>query len=167
MSAAAPMHPSRRARLAREAAMLAMAQRPEGVDIAEAAAALGLSRKVACVGLARLIKSGQIFSARPRMQCQRYFAAAALAARWLEQQQPRRWQIDLPGTPDAPEKVRRRKVGGQIIGVADHSRAVLTACPSPAVGSTRFLVDPASRPYGAGFAAAGIGRDVTTGKPWR
>jgi hypothetical protein len=30
----------------------------------------------------------------------------------------------------------------------------------------RYQVDPASKPYGAGFAAVGVGRDVNTGKPW-
>lgn len=30
----------------------------------------------------------------------------------------------------------------------------------------RYQVDPASRPFGAGFAAAKPGIDITTGKPW-
>jgi hypothetical protein len=30
----------------------------------------------------------------------------------------------------------------------------------------RYQVDPASRPFGAGFSAAGVGRDLLTGQPW-
>ena len=40
-----------------------------------------------------------------------------------------------------------------------------TVCPSHPFDA-RFQVDPASRPFGAGFAAAGVGRDVLTGKAW-
>ena len=41
----------------------------------------------------------------------------------------------------------------------------VTVCPSPAYDA-RYQVDPSARPFGAGFAAAGIGRDPTTGKAW-
>jgi hypothetical protein len=39
-------------------------------------------------------------------------------------------------------------------------------CPAPTF-DPRYQIDPASRPFGAGFSACGIGRDVTTGKAWR
>lgn len=41
----------------------------------------------------------------------------------------------------------------------------VTVCPSPAYDA-RYQVDPSARPFGAGFSAAGIGRDPTTGKAW-
>lgn len=151
--------------------MIEMVRRPQGADIAEVAEACGLPPKVTGLHLDRLYQAGLIARARPRMRKVRYFGTPAEAARWLERQQAARWRIDLQGScdpgVDPPVKVRPRKVCGQTDGPADISRAVVTVCPSPAVGSTRFLVDPASRPYGAGFAAAGIGRDVTSGKPWR
>jgi hypothetical protein len=41
----------------------------------------------------------------------------------------------------------------------------VTVCPSPAPYG-RYQVDPSARPFGAGFSAAGIGRDLTTGQAW-
>jgi hypothetical protein len=41
----------------------------------------------------------------------------------------------------------------------------VTVCPSPAPYG-RYQVDPSTRPFGAGFSAAGIGRDLTTGQAW-
>lgn len=38
-------------------------------------------------------------------------------------------------------------------------------CPAAGFDS-RYQVDPASRPFGAGFSAVGIGRDIETGRPW-
>jgi hypothetical protein len=38
-------------------------------------------------------------------------------------------------------------------------------CPSPD-HDARYQLPPGARVYGAGFAAAGVGRDATTGKPW-
>lgn len=42
----------------------------------------------------------------------------------------------------------------------------VTRSTAPAY-DTRYQVDPQSRPWGAGFAAVGVGRDVTTGREWR
>jgi DNA-binding MarR family transcriptional regulator len=41
----------------------------------------------------------------------------------------------------------------------------VTICPSPAVDH-RYQVAPGDRPFGAGFSACGIGRDVATGRAW-
>lgn len=41
----------------------------------------------------------------------------------------------------------------------------ITYGPSSVINA-RHQVDPSSRPFGAGFAAAGIGRDVETGRGW-
>lgn len=41
----------------------------------------------------------------------------------------------------------------------------ITRCPSPSYDS-RYQVDPKSHPFGAGFAAVGIGRSVATGGAW-
>lgn len=60
---------------------------------------------------------------------------------------------------------------------AKHTRPFSpTACgparvvPTKGVGylgyDARFQVAPGERVHGAGFAAVGIGRDVTTGRPW-
>lgn len=45
------------------------------------------------------------------------------------------------------------------------STVKVTVCPSPAYNA-RYQVDPSARPLGAGFSAAGIGRDITTGTSW-
>lgn len=55
--------------------------------------------------------------------------------------------------------------GRRLVGDADYSRAVVTICP-PVTHDPRYEVDPASRPFGAGFAAVGLGRDVQTGRVW-
>jgi|GEM_PF-2602666 len=48
---------------------------------------------------------------------------------------------------------------------ADYSRAKVTRCAAPRYDA-RYQVDPRAMPYGAGFSAVGLGRDVTTGKGW-
>ena len=86
-------------------------------------------------------------------------------------QQPGRGQppLRLPGSDpnrtghagtviDAPR-------GRRLVGDADYSRAVVTIY-RPVTHDPRYQVDPASRPFGAGFAAVGIGRDVQTGCVW-
>ena len=70
---------------------------------------------------------------------------------------PRR--ADYVGTVIAEPRGRR------LVGDADYSRAVITVCP-PVTHDPRYQVDPASRPFGAGFAAVGIGRDVQTRGAW-
>ena len=55
--------------------------------------------------------------------------------------------------------------GRRLVGDAEYSLPVITICP-PVTHDPRYQVDPASRPFGAGFAAVGIGRDVQTGRVW-
>lgn len=47
----------------------------------------------------------------------------------------------------------------------DESRAKRTKCRSRNY-DPRYQCDPDEQPWGAGFAAAGIGRDINTGRAW-
>lgn len=58
-----------------------------------------------------------------------------------------------------------RPMKPQVSDAVDYSRAKLTVCPSRSY-DLRYQVDPASRPFGAGFAAAGVYRDINTGRAW-
>lgn len=63
---------------------------------------------------------------------------------------------------DVPVTIKARPVHD---GAVDYSRAKITRAEAPRY-DVRYQVDPAARPYGAGFAAIGPGRDVTTGQAW-
>lgn len=84
----------------------------------------------------------------------------------------------LPGTDKMRDPMRKKngppelmrytagasKLATPITGDVDTSRARVTIAPVPL--PYRHSVDPASMPFGAGFAAAGIGRSVETGRAW-
>ena len=83
-------------------------------------------------------------------------------------QQPGRGQppLRLPGSePNNVGTVIAEPRGRQLVGDADYSRAVHTIY-RPVTHDPRYQVDPESNPFGAGFAAVGIGRDVQTGRVW-
>ena len=70
-----------------------------------------------------------------------------------------------PGPPDLMRYTAgASKLAAPISGDVDTSRARITVAPVPL--PYRHSVDPASMPFGAGFAAAGIGRSVETGRAW-
>lgn len=50
-------------------------------------------------------------------------------------------------------------------GPVDYSRAKVTRAEAPRY-DVRYQVAPGAKHYGAGFAAVGLGRDVTTGRGW-
>ena len=71
-----------------------------------------------------------------------------------------------PGPPDLMRYTAgASKIVPQVSGNVDVSRAIVTIAPR-VTHDQRYQVDPASRPFGAGFAACGIGRSVTTGQGW-
>jgi hypothetical protein len=68
------------------------------------------------------------------------------------------WPMHLPGTPKA-------------VQVPDGPVVVITAAVKRTEGprwthDPRYQVGPGERPFGAGFAAVGIGRNVENGKAW-
>lgn len=58
-----------------------------------------------------------------------------------------------------------RPMKSQAAAAVDYSRAKVTVCPSRSY-DPRYQVDPTERLFGAGFVAAGIGRDISTGRAW-
>ena len=84
-------------------------------------------------------------------------------ARYVEAMAARRAQRGEAVEP--PVKVASQPGKVATYGEVDYSRAKVTHGPSVAYDS-RYQCDPKSSPYGAGFAAIGPGRDVTTGRAW-
>lgn len=72
----------------------------------------------------------------------------------------------------SPDRTHRRLI--ELPGTRQHTRQTVAAMPGSATvtrcpGFThdpRYQVAPGERVFGAGFAAVGIGRDITTGQPW-
>ena len=71
-----------------------------------------------------------------------------------------------PGPPDLVRYTAgASRLAAPISGDVDISRAIITIAPAVTY-DPRYQVDPESRPFGAGFAAVGIGRSVETGVEW-
>jgi hypothetical protein len=107
----------------------------------------------------------------------------------LDVQKPLRSRARQPGVM-APEILASRKAviqaernrvvpakpsrpAGVVLGapVAPTGAAVVPAHVVPSVGRAagydpRYQVNPADRPFGAGFSAVGVGRDVQNGEAW-
>jgi len=145
---------------------------------------------MASSALAVMTRTGEIWAAKVPGDLTHWFASAELAARWRGRprqaaqtltepvQHPRQ---RMPGTPRMQEptdaqnapQVRRQQPVVRIAQRADTTDAPMIMPPGVVLQHVaasrhdpRYQCAPGERPYGAGFAAAGIGRDVTTGQPW-
>lgn len=78
---------------------------------------------------------------------------------------PQRLNIAIAPAPEkpAPKKSPRVAYANQTAVIPRGLKP--TICPSP-THDARFQVGPGERPFGAGFAVVGFGRDITTGQAW-
>jgi len=121
--------------------------------------------------LAKLAHGGRLVAAKVPGHLTHWFANDELAQRWMattppaanrsptERQRPPVWRTEPAPVELAPAADTRDTPPVVPAHVAVDRRPTVTHDP-------RYQCAPGERPYGAGFAAAGIGRDVTTGQPW-
>lgn len=168
---------------------LAAARLSDGISSADIAT-LGIQHNHAGRHTTDLVEQGRLFRAQvPGQRFLRWFATAQARNAWLErtppatlmQARPKRestaiksgaaWTLHLKGSEATAKAAgvsispNAGKVRGEVIIPPGVKR---TICPSPAVLGPAALValQPGARPFGAGFAAIGVGRDVTTGQAW-
>lgn len=145
---------------------------------------------MASSALAAMTRTGEIHAAKVPGEITHWFASAELAARWRSR--PR----STLQTPTQPSQQPRQRMAGaprmqqptdaQNVSVVRRGQPVVRIAPAPdttdmpaqrsatvpvqilasATHDDRYQCAPGARPYGAGFAAAGVGRDVTTGQAW-
>lgn len=145
---------------------------------------------MASSALAAMTRAGEIWAAKAPGSLTHWFASAELAARWRGRPRQQAQTLTQPGQhprqrmPGAPRmqeptdaqnapQVRRQQPVVRIAHRADTTDAPTTVPPGVVLQRVhaprhdpRYQCAPGERPHGAGFAAAGIGRDVTTGQPW-
>lgn len=134
---------------------------------------------MASSALAAMTRTGEIWAAKVPGSLTHWFASAELAARWRGR--PLAGPAAPAGAPRMQEptdaqnapQVRRQQPVVRIAHRADTTDAPTTVPPGVVLQRVhaprhdpRYQCAPGERPHGAGFAAAGIGRDVTTGQPW-
>jgi len=136
--------------------------------------------------LAAMARNGEIHAAHVPGVVRHWFASAELAMRWKTSTTPppspsprprqRMVKMDRIKEPTDAQNVamvRRQQPVVTIKGRASNTDtpATVPASVKPQRGPSvthdaRYQCAPGERPYGAGFAAAGIGRDATTGLAW-
>jgi len=121
--------------------------------------------------LSKMAKRGEIFAASVPGHPMHWFANNDMARRWEGRTCP------APKASPAPHQraplLRGRPapvVLADTPSLADMPAVMpphvtLQRCPAP-THDNRYQCAPGARPFGAGFAQAGIGRDVTTGRVW-
>lgn len=158
--------------------VFSLCERPSGAGIKEVAQAIECSDADAAARLGAMIKRGHAFKVK-RWREVRYFRTQELADAWdkanpdprvLAQQAKQRaklekavpvkkyWPLTLPGTPKRVET----PTGPRIVFPDD---VKVTKCPDY-THNHRFQCAPGEQPFGAGFSAVGIGRNVDTGRAW-
>lgn len=157
------------------------ASRPrEGVTTADIVC-MGIKHNHAGRHTADLVEQGRLFRAKlPMQKLLRWFATAQDRDAWIERKKlsvPKiesthiragaAWTLNLPGSKAAAAKkaadagVSISPKAGKLHGEVSYKDDwKFTVCPSPAVLGPAALValPPGQTPFGAGFAAAGIGR---------
>ena len=139
--------------------------------------------------LAKLTREGRLFGASVVGLPKHWFSSLALAQQWEQSTPP-----VLSATPvsKAPQLAARRRAaagrpGAELVTPSQPGvpapvelapradRAAMKAVVPPHVvvqhmpsinHDPRYQLPPGARPFGAGFAAAGIGCDVETGQAW-
>ena len=79
---------------------------------------------------------------------------------------PRANGILLPGSTPVMRAKPGPKPAPRMVGARPAQPAVVQVLPSQ-THDARVQCAPGAQPFGAGFAAAGIGHDIQTGRPWR
>lgn len=124
--------------------------------------------------LAKMTNAGEIHGARLEGLPKHWFANAELAMRWLTANppqpkpaptpRPRELQRTAPAHRHRPaNRTASARHADVPVTVPGHVQVQRVAAPTHDI---RYQCAPGERPAGAGFAAAGIGRDITTGQAW-
>lgn len=121
--------------------------------------------------LAKMARAGTLTAAKSAGHLVHWFASPELAQRW----QASVALLPKPAPPLRPPAPVARARPAPVHVPRPASRVDQPAtipsglAPLRAVGLThdpRYQCAPGERPFGAGFAAVGIGRDVDTGRAW-
>ncbi len=140
-------------------ALYQLARRPGGVDSTEAAQRLRMTAQQASQMILNLARHRQLkvrVAELPGVR-RRLFGTQAEADAWLAVNKP---YVPLSKRRASGEDKRGPRKAGAGAGASKP-----TARAYPGV-DLRYQVLPGQRVYGAGFAAAGVGIDITTGRPW-
>lgn len=121
--------------------------------------------------LAKMTRAGELVAAKVPGHLQHWFANSELAWRWEAATVPKPTR-----TPAPHQHLRTTGAGGASVHVPKPRSRVdqptivpaglVTERTNDLTHDPRYQCAPGERPHGAGFAAAGIGRDVTTGSAW-
>lgn len=140
--------------------IIEMAAGPDGVDRARVEASFGISDKTASAMLSELARRGHLHRGRVARLPLRFFADAAAARHWEAKQASPSWQLNLARTNNITPK---RPAPAPVPAPTERTKVTVgIACGH----DPRYQCSPDERPFGAGFAAVGIGRDVRTGMGW-
>lgn len=159
--------------------LLALASRRTGVTMLYARRATDASEPAILAELQTLVQDLEVTYRAPEgVRWPRWFSCTAHADAWVDSLAKPQPKVQPSATAKAPTKhgpalttipsAARQRAGLRLDVAAD---VVVPASVKITRGPTmthdpRFQCDPTQRHYGAGFAAAGIGRDITTGKGW-
>jgi hypothetical protein len=142
-----------------QADLISLASKPGGTSTSEAAAACGAAMNHVSASFSRMVKRGHVVRAHVTGHSIRWFTEQSAADAWQRATQPR----------VALDSRRKQKPALDAKPIAVITRMVrgvkVTKQIAPAYDA-RFHVDPRAKCYGAGFASAGLGIDITTGQAW-
>lgn len=141
---------------------------------------------IAASALSYMTRKGEVHRAEIAGLPLHWFASAELAQRWRATTKPpqqptprfrqRMVKMDRVREPTEAQNVamvnkhpvvhiaRRADTADTPANTPSHVQVQRVPAPTHDV---RYQCAPGERPAGAGFAAAGIGRDITTGRAWR
>ena len=133
--------------------------------------------------LGKMTRTGEIHGASVPGLFRHWFASAELARRWLDATPPHIKPVPAPRQrilrrqrPTAVQNlsVTRQHDAPVVLGRQADRRDMPAIVPAGVrvqrltapTHDARYQCAPGEQPYGAGFAAVGVGRDVDTGRTW-
>ena len=121
--------------------------------------------------LAKLTRAGELTAAKVPGYLVHWFANPELAWRWEASIPPAPAPTPKPRPPAPPARTRSAPVhvprpASQVDQPAVTPAGLVPQRAAAPTHDTRYQCAPGEQPYGAGFAAVGIGRDVDTGRTW-
>lgn len=149
-------------------ALVRLAGRADGVDASEVAQTGLCDGKTASTRLGALVRAGYLHRGKVLGVSARYFAAEAAAQAWEQRaREVRHASACRPLSPPSgkPTRVPHRPATPPALPAVERDGVRVTRGPAW-THDPRYQVAPGDRPFGAGFAAVGVGRNVETGKAW-